>query len=181
MRAGGLHLVNFNLFFFSSRRRHTRFDCDWSSDVCSSDLAFDDDEEGIEIWGKSAKDDKIYKLCLYGKDIDGYYENMVTLRPNLPQDDAQRMAFGLQMVNSGNLSKQTFWDKWVSVDMPNDEQDRIWAEKLLESPELAQNIQLVKLIEVRPKSWEMIIKGTPLEQVAERMFGPKEPPPPAMA
>src|SRR5260370_26215388 len=26
------------LFFFSSRRRHTRFKCDWSSDVCSSDL-----------------------------------------------------------------------------------------------------------------------------------------------
>src|SRR2546430_13895375 len=25
------------IFFFSSRRRHTRFDCDWSSDVCSSD------------------------------------------------------------------------------------------------------------------------------------------------
>src|SRR2546430_3559583 len=29
-------------FFFSSRRRHTRFDCDWSSDVCSSDLAIQD-------------------------------------------------------------------------------------------------------------------------------------------
>src|SRR5256886_6879812 len=28
-------------FFFSSRRRHTRFDCDWSSDVCSSDLPHD--------------------------------------------------------------------------------------------------------------------------------------------
>src|SRR2546430_17482384 len=27
-----------DFFFFSSRRRHTRFDCDWSSDVCSSDL-----------------------------------------------------------------------------------------------------------------------------------------------
>src|SRR2546430_12403080 len=26
-------------FFFSCRRRHTIFDCDWSSDVCSSDLA----------------------------------------------------------------------------------------------------------------------------------------------
>src|SRR5206468_9164664 len=25
-------------FFFSSRRRHTRSDRDWSSDVCSSDL-----------------------------------------------------------------------------------------------------------------------------------------------
>src|SRR6266480_1103461 len=30
------------LFFFSSRRRHTRLTCDWSSDVCSSDLG----EEG---------------------------------------------------------------------------------------------------------------------------------------
>src|SRR5690606_7815980 len=29
----------FSLFFFSSRRRHTRFSRDWSSDVCSSDLA----------------------------------------------------------------------------------------------------------------------------------------------
>src|SRR6266571_9415449 len=28
-------------FFFSSRRRHTRLTCDWSSDVCSSDLAVD--------------------------------------------------------------------------------------------------------------------------------------------
>src|SRR5689334_23417114 len=26
-------------FFFSSRRRHTRWNCDWNSDVCSSDLA----------------------------------------------------------------------------------------------------------------------------------------------
>src|SRR5690606_39821696 len=27
-----------SIFFFSSRRRHTRFSRDWSSDVCSSDL-----------------------------------------------------------------------------------------------------------------------------------------------
>src|SRR5438309_8196667 len=30
--------VLFVFFFFSSRRRHTRWNCDWSSDVCSSDL-----------------------------------------------------------------------------------------------------------------------------------------------
>src|SRR5689334_23682295 len=29
---------NSGSFFFSSRRRHTRWNCDWSSDVCSSDL-----------------------------------------------------------------------------------------------------------------------------------------------
>src|SRR5690348_17647044 len=32
--------VFFGFFFFSSRRRHTRWTGDWSSDVCSSDLAF---------------------------------------------------------------------------------------------------------------------------------------------
>src|SRR2546430_10999132 len=42
---GGIGLFSYGgsgevscVFFFSSRRRHTRFDCDWSSDVCSSDL-----------------------------------------------------------------------------------------------------------------------------------------------
>src|SRR3989454_8803762 len=34
-------------FFFSSRRRHTRLQGDWSSDVCSSDL--------IVVWGKQAE------------------------------------------------------------------------------------------------------------------------------
>src|SRR5260221_10464651 len=33
-----LILLVFFFFFFSSRRRHTRSLCDWSSDVCSSDL-----------------------------------------------------------------------------------------------------------------------------------------------
>src|SRR2546426_9973669 len=31
-------LYSFCFFFFSSRRRHTRLQGDWSSDVCSSDL-----------------------------------------------------------------------------------------------------------------------------------------------
>src|SRR5206468_4959350 len=44
------HTVNYKIlchqnhrqcFFFSSRRRHTRSDRDWSSDVCSSDLVED--------------------------------------------------------------------------------------------------------------------------------------------
>src|SRR5688572_33430478 len=45
-------------FFFSSRRRHTRFDCDWSSDVCSSDLWVEalhpDDRERIASEWRSA-------------------------------------------------------------------------------------------------------------------------------
>src|SRR3712207_7040247 len=34
-------------FFFSSRRRHTRYWRDWSSDVCSSDLSFVDPYDPI--------------------------------------------------------------------------------------------------------------------------------------
>ena len=33
-------------FFFSSRRRHTRSLCDWSSDVCSSDLRCRNENRG---------------------------------------------------------------------------------------------------------------------------------------
>src|SRR5206468_4675685 len=36
-------------FFFSSRRRHTRSDRDWSSDVCSSDLALFSGAVGVGI------------------------------------------------------------------------------------------------------------------------------------
>src|SRR5207249_1203997 len=39
--------VLFDFFFFSSRRRHTRSKRDWSSDVCSSDLA--EDEVGTPV------------------------------------------------------------------------------------------------------------------------------------
>src|SRR5690606_33747244 len=36
-----------SLFFFSSRRRHTRFSRDWSSDVCSSDLLKKETEDAL--------------------------------------------------------------------------------------------------------------------------------------
>src|SRR2546430_3698966 len=49
-------------FFFSSRRRHTRFDCDWSSDVCSSDLIRSDLPAGSRIRGAI--------LCDYLKNLD---------------------------------------------------------------------------------------------------------------
>src|SRR3712207_8701203 len=38
--------------FFSSRRRHTRYWRDWSSDVCSSDLSWSYPEQGFfEVFG----------------------------------------------------------------------------------------------------------------------------------
>src|SRR5947209_14291274 len=37
--SGAGQTATLSCFFFSSRRRHTRYWRDWSSDVCSSDLA----------------------------------------------------------------------------------------------------------------------------------------------
>src|SRR5438034_11559557 len=37
------------VFFFSSRRRHTRSLCDWSSDVCSSDLSRLTDSKLVDV------------------------------------------------------------------------------------------------------------------------------------
>src|SRR2546427_5644051 len=50
----------FFVFFFSSRRRHTRFDCDWSSDVCSSDLDVNvfGTNYAMRIWMDPAKMEK---------------------------------------------------------------------------------------------------------------------------
>src|SRR4051812_49611606 len=39
--------LRLHVFFFSSSRRHTRLTCDWSSDVCSSDLEIAKGELGV--------------------------------------------------------------------------------------------------------------------------------------
>src|SRR5690625_7153464 len=56
-------------FFFSSRRRHTRWPRDWSSDVCSSDLS------GIQVFSPDGQrlldlpvPEKVGNLCFGGED-----------------------------------------------------------------------------------------------------------------
>src|SRR5690606_17723727 len=56
------------VFFFSSRRRHTRFSRDWSSDVCSSDLLYNYAGEPwkAQYWAREIMDK------LYSATPDGY-------------------------------------------------------------------------------------------------------------
>src|SRR5260370_38097707 len=58
-------------FFFSSRRRHTRFKCDWSSDVCSSELVAGDRAQGHQ--GQKRSDGKVAGA---GKNACGYKEGI---------------------------------------------------------------------------------------------------------
>src|SRR2546428_5102049 len=75
--------VLFYLFFFSSRRRHTRSDRDWSSDVCSSDL----------IWVPKKKGDTRPPDQVPEQERDYYLERLYPSYGNLaPRDIASRRA-----------------------------------------------------------------------------------------
>src|SRR3989454_12833555 len=50
-------------FFFSSRRRHTRLQGDWSSDVCSSDLALEPHTETLRLRGRILRDAGRYQAA----------------------------------------------------------------------------------------------------------------------
>src|SRR5437879_13477596 len=49
MRRRKTRTLAISFFFFSSRRRHTRYIGDWSSDVCSSDLIVIYDSAGLPL------------------------------------------------------------------------------------------------------------------------------------
>src|SRR3712207_7552233 len=46
------------IFFFSSRRRHTRYWRDWSSDVCSSDLVATPNQWHVPVGLEAVRNDK---------------------------------------------------------------------------------------------------------------------------
>src|SRR5690606_36525423 len=57
-------------FFFSSRRRHTRFSRDWSSDVCSSDLLLRRTRDFTEVEGDGSITREIADRALNALDVD---------------------------------------------------------------------------------------------------------------
>src|SRR5690242_2591986 len=67
----------FFFFFFSSRRRHTRLTCDWSSDVCSSDLQ----REACEAFINSQRHEGW--VCLRAVYDDGGFSGATMDRPAL--------------------------------------------------------------------------------------------------
>src|SRR5699024_12153290 len=77
------------LFFFSSRRRHTRSKRDWSSDVCSSDLlAFDRSKKkaGTFICGVP-----IYHIDDLDKKLEDVEVAILTVPASAAQDIADKL------------------------------------------------------------------------------------------
>src|SRR5690606_40255301 len=84
------------VFFFSSRRRHTRFSRDWSSDVCSSDLG----EIRIELFEQEAPvtvanflqyvDDGFYDGTIFHRVIPGFMIQGGGFTPEMEQKQTRR-------------------------------------------------------------------------------------------
>src|SRR5690606_41035496 len=76
-------------FFFSSRRRHTRFSRDWSSDVCSSDLMPLVEGERIDRWCEAQGSDARATVQLYLQVCDAVayaHRNLVIHRDLKPSN-----------------------------------------------------------------------------------------------
>src|SRR6266480_4990560 len=87
-------------FFFSSRRRHTRLTCDWSSDVCSSDLTV-----GLLPAGEQWNETVTFCPCC-GEDGEP---------PSMPQVGACWARVGVMVVEtSKDFVKSSFFRNTVS-------------------------------------------------------------------
>src|SRR5690606_16451787 len=85
------------VFFFSSRRRHTRFSRDWSSDVCSSDLRGEEDFAGFRrfqagdsprhvAWKAYARSGELYSKQFAGADTSSQWLDY----DEIPATDVER-------------------------------------------------------------------------------------------
>src|SRR2546430_6934929 len=108
-------------FFFSSRRRHTRFDCDWSSDVCSSDLM-------LELFRKHLKPVS-EKQC--------HIERCIPFRFRCRQSTSRCVLQYTLRVVEPVTGRQ--WDQWVTgvVYARDGEAERLWRQLHAEDPRRA--------------------------------------------
>ncbi len=126
------------------------------------------ESDGVTIWGKDNRSGSIFKEVLTPQDIQGAYNNMVTLVPAVTLDDLQKQTLGMRMVEQGIASMRTYRDKFISEEFPDDEALRVAYERLI-TGELGPKTQLEALQKYRPNDWERLVKGTPLEQLANQM------------
>lgn len=131
--------------------------------------AFDENNEGVELWGRNEADNKLYRMCLYKDDIDGYYENSVQLKLNLPNDEMALQTLGIRLHDSGLLSAQTIWDKYLKITVPSDEQNRILTEQAEKHPDIMKKRTVLQFMKSNPDSWWIFLKGTEFEATARQM------------
>jgi hypothetical protein len=135
-------------------------------------------DDGVTVWGKNERGGDMYSVALTASDINGYYENRVTITPAIPQDIVQRQTLAIRLNESGVISKRTVRDKYLDIPLPEDEAVRVEVERTLENEMMRPKVMLDMLRSYFPDDWETMIVGTELEQVAMAEEQAKNPQPP---
>src|SRR2546426_12083964 len=99
----------FIFFFFSSRRRHTRLQGDWSSDVCSSDLSRDASLRGIPVANQ-------FDVIILGGGPAGYVAAIRSAQLGMSTALIEKEKLGGVGVNIGCIPTKTLLR---SADVPN--------------------------------------------------------------
>src|SRR5688572_33198753 len=99
-------LISFYFFFFSSRRRHTRFDCDWSSDVCSSDLLAVATERETQTYIDSVLRQRDMVRNLEIRDREGKLVYQMQTRETVPLAPSPGAAMASPELGSRELPRQ---------------------------------------------------------------------------
>src|SRR5205085_7942294 len=100
--------------FFSSRGRHTGFDCDWSSDVCSSDLVFVTayDHYAVQAFAQGALDYllKPVEQARLAETVSRLKERLHSSRPAINTEQLlQQLSVQLAKLQGGGKGKELRW------------------------------------------------------------------------
>src|SRR3712207_7715744 len=106
-------MCEYVVVFFSSRRRHTRYWRDWSSDVCSSDLAADAEEAAAAPGSESRSGRGPGRAARTGDDGEGLGRRPAAARAEAPER-RRRTGDGREQVRNADkpkTRKASYWFK----------------------------------------------------------------------
>jgi hypothetical protein len=77
---------------------------------------------------------KDFEVSIEAKDIKGYRRNIVELQVMMPGENVEKAMTGLRLSQQGIISRLTAREKYAEVESPQEEQQLVLAEKILEHP-----------------------------------------------
>lgn len=116
------------------------------------------DGDTVSIWGDAPEMGGLYSCSLAKENINGYYDNQVTISPNVPMEEIQKMTLGLRAVQERIMSKQTYRNQFMKEVLPEDEQRRINLEQAFESAEYQPFVHSRTLQDYFGPEWEVFRK-----------------------
>lgn len=113
--------------------------------------------KGVDVWGMDSRSNQAYRCTLKPSDIEKFQEVIVSLKPQVPNDETQKQTLGLRFVQEGIMSRQTFRDKMLNMAVPTDEQARIELEVAMQNPDLKSVLGEAALKKYFGNDWREIL------------------------